>query len=64
MSVEVRSQLTTGEHETALLAAGGCSNSEIAEQLQLSVRTVGNRLQRVYEKLGISSRRELDGLLK
>ena len=63
MSVEVRSQLTTGEHETALLAAAGRSNREIAEQLQLSVRTVGNRLQRVYEKLGISSRGELDGLL-
>jgi DNA-binding CsgD family transcriptional regulator len=62
-SIEVRSQLTAGEHETALLAAAGCSNREIAQQLQLSVRTVSNRLQRVYEKLGISSRHDLGGLL-
>jgi DNA-binding CsgD family transcriptional regulator len=62
-SIEVRTQLTSAEHETALLAAAGSSNREIAQQLQLSVRTVSNRLQRVYEKLGISSRRDLDGLL-
>jgi DNA-binding CsgD family transcriptional regulator len=42
-----------------VLAAGGRSNTEIAEQLFLSRRTVENRLHRVYEKLGISGRDEL-----
>jgi DNA-binding CsgD family transcriptional regulator len=58
-AVEVRAQLTGAERETAVLAAGGRSNTEIAEQLFLSRRTVENRLHRVYEKLGISGRDEL-----
>jgi DNA-binding NarL/FixJ family response regulator len=41
------------------LAADGTSNSEIAHQLCLSVRTVENHLQRVYAKLGVASRQEL-----
>lgn len=51
--------LTPAERETALLAAAGSSNKEIAEALVLSVRTVENRLQRIYEKLQIRSRAEL-----
>jgi DNA-binding CsgD family transcriptional regulator len=58
-SISTRSQLTPAERETALLAATGRSNREIAEELHLSIRTVENRLQRVYEKLGVSSRGEL-----
>ena len=58
-AVKARVQLTPAERETAVLAAGGRSNSEIAEQLFLSRRTVENRLHRVYEKLGISGRDEL-----
>ena len=54
-----RSRLTTMERETALLAVAGRSNKEIAGQLSLSVRTVENHLQHVYEKLGISGRIEL-----
>ena len=42
-----------------MLAAAGRSNKEIAEQLFLSPRTVENRLQRVYEKLGIAGRTEV-----
>jgi DNA-binding CsgD family transcriptional regulator len=52
-------RLTPSEREAALLAAAGRSNRDIADRLYLSVRTVENRLQRVYEKLGVSSRREL-----
>jgi ATP/maltotriose-dependent transcriptional regulator MalT len=63
-SVDTRSLLTPAEYETAVLAAAGRSNQEIADELVLSVRTVGNRLQRVYEKLGISRRTDLDGLLR
>ncbi len=40
-------------------SAGGRSNREIAEELYLSTRTVENRLQRVYEKLGIAGRTEV-----
>ncbi|WP_265868280.1 LuxR family transcriptional regulator [Streptomyces sp. SKN60] len=51
--------LTTREREVALLAAGGASSKDIAEQLVLSVRTVDNHLQRVYKKLGVATRNEI-----
>lgn len=54
-----RSRVTRAERETALLAITGLSNRRIAQELQLSVRTVENHLQHVYEKLGISGRAEL-----
>ena len=61
--VETRAVLTPAERETAVLAANGRANKEIAEQLHLSPRTVENRLQRVYDKLGISGRGELGEVL-
>jgi DNA-binding CsgD family transcriptional regulator len=61
--IETRVHLTPAERDAALLAAGGRSNKEIAGELILSVRTVENRLQRVYEKLGVSSRAELAEIL-
>lgn len=63
-SVEVRERLTPAERETALLAAAGRSNREIATELQLSVRTIANRLQRTYGKLGISKRADLGRLVR
>jgi DNA-binding CsgD family transcriptional regulator len=45
-------------------AAAGRSNKEIATQMQLSVRTVESHLQRAYEKLGVSGRRELTAALR
>ena len=63
-AIGTRSQLTSAEHETALLAAAGRSNQEIADELHLSVRTVGNRLHRVYDKLAVSGRTELDRVLR
>ena len=62
-ATEARARLTPAERETAVLAAAGRPNKEIAEQLFLSPRTVENRLQRVYEKLGISGRTELPDTL-
>ncbi len=56
--------LTTAEREVALLAASGRANKEIADQLGLSVRTVENRLHRIYEKLGIAGRPELAAALE
>jgi DNA-binding CsgD family transcriptional regulator len=55
-------RLTPAETEAARLAAAGHSNREIAEMLALSVRTIENRLQRIYDKLGLSSRTELAAL--
>jgi DNA-binding NarL/FixJ family response regulator len=62
-SINARARLTPAEHETAALAASGMSNKAIADELVLSVRSVENRLQRVYEKLGISSRAALPAAL-
>jgi DNA-binding CsgD family transcriptional regulator len=53
------SHLTAAEHEAAVLAASGLTNREMADQLTLSVRTIENRLQRCYEKLGVTCRGDL-----
>lgn len=55
-------RLTRREGEIAELAAGGLSSREIARNLVLSVRTVENHLHRVYRKLGINNRGELNAL--
>jgi DNA-binding NarL/FixJ family response regulator len=62
-AIKARAQLASAEREAALLAAAGRSNKQIAEELGLSVRTVENRLQHVYEKLGINGRAELAAAL-
>jgi DNA-binding CsgD family transcriptional regulator len=62
-TIDVRARLTGAERDTALLAAQGHSNKEIADELSLSVRTVENRLQRIYEKLGITTRKDLSAAL-
>jgi DNA-binding CsgD family transcriptional regulator len=55
--------LTPREREVALLAAGGRSSAQIGEHLHLSTRTVDTHLARVYRKLGIAGRAELDAAL-
>nr|WP_083977090.1 LuxR family transcriptional regulator [Herbidospora sakaeratensis] len=54
--------LTVREAEIALLAVRKASK-EIADLLGLSVRTVDNHLQHVYQKLGVTARRELAAAL-
>lgn len=54
-----RVQLTPAERETALLAAAGRSNKDIAAELSLSVRTVESYLSNAYEKLGVQGRGQL-----
>jgi DNA-binding CsgD family transcriptional regulator len=51
--------LTPREREVASLAADGLSSDRIAQQLYLSVRTVDNHMQHVFQKLGIASRKDL-----
>jgi DNA-binding CsgD family transcriptional regulator len=48
--------LTAGESRTALLAARGRSNREIAQELCVTLKTVEGTLMRAYSKLGISGR--------
>jgi DNA-binding CsgD family transcriptional regulator len=57
------SGLTEREVEIARLASEGRSNKAIARELQISPRTVGTHLSRVYRKLGVSSRAALGRVL-
>jgi len=58
-TMTARTRLTPSALEVALLAAAGRSNKQIAADMCLSVRTVENRLQRVYEELGVPGRHHL-----
>ncbi len=50
------SSLTQRELEILLVLVRGKSNQEIADDLRISVKTVGNHVQHVYEKAGVRSR--------
>ncbi|WP_405148897.1 LuxR C-terminal-related transcriptional regulator [Sphaerisporangium sp. NBC_01403] len=56
--------LTARERDIALLAAGGTASKDIARTLVLSVRTVDNHLQKIYTKLGVTTRRDLAHALR
>ena len=55
--------LSRRELEVAKLAAKGWTNTQIADQLFISVATVKRHLATIFEKLNINSRRELASLL-
>ncbi|MFE1195487.1 AAA family ATPase [Streptomyces olivaceoviridis] len=59
-----RPALTAHELRIVRMAARGLSNQEIADQLAISPRTVASHLYKVFPRLGISSRRELDRALQ
>ena len=63
-TITARSRLTPGGSTPPCRPPAGRSNKQIAADSHVSVRTVENHLQHVYEKLGISSRRELADALR
>jgi DNA-binding CsgD family transcriptional regulator len=62
-SAETRDELTAQEALIARLACEGLSNPEIGARLFLSARTVKYHLGKVFTKLAISSRSQLDRAL-
>ena len=53
---ELPAGLTERELEVLLVLVRGSSNSQIADQLGISAKTVGHHVQHVYEKAGVRSR--------
>ena len=56
--------LTRKEQEVALMAARGMTKRAIADSLSVSLRTVGNHINHLYAKLGVSTRDELRAVLR
>ncbi len=51
-------ELTGREHDILNLLAGGASNHEIAQQLDLSPKTVSNNVSNIFNKLQVADRAE------
>jgi len=51
--------LTQREREVALLVANGAANKEVAQQLDITLRTVKAHMGAIFEKLGVRDRLQL-----
>ena len=60
---ETRGDLTPHEARIARMARDGASNQDIATQLFVSRKTVEYHLHKVFTKLGISTRQQLEYVL-
>jgi DNA-binding NarL/FixJ family response regulator len=58
-----KTELTAQEAQVARLASEGLSNPEIGARLYISSRTAGYHLSKVFTKLDITSRTQLERVL-
>ena len=52
-------QLTNREREVVTLIARGYKYREVAEELEMSVKTLETHMAHIFEKLGVASRHEV-----
>ena len=57
--LNLKAELTRRETEIAELLAWGAARKEVADKLNISLRTVENTARNIYEKIGIQKATEL-----